>query len=160
MDFIKDYYIYCIIEKKLNQIIYIGITTNFNLRVNTHKYRVNFKNYPVYIYIKSIGLEEFEFKCVCSLKCSKNDILILERNLVENLNPKYNSYLQYKDIKKLRKDYYENNKEYISNINKEYRNINKEILTKTYIWECGGKYQKTHKSGHIKTKRHINFFNK
>lgn len=49
------------------------------------------------------------------------------------------------------------NKKKISDHGKIYRIANIARLTKNNICECGGLYQTTHKSTHIRTKKHLNY---
>jgi hypothetical protein len=72
------------------------------------------------------------------------------------------------EYKEKGKIYYENNKEIIcmkAKLNrakrieyeKQYRIDNKEKILKIYKCDCGGTYQQSHKSRHMKTKKHIKY---
>ena len=52
------------------------------------------------------------------------------------------------------------NKETINEKSKEYYEKNKEKLNEKFDCECGGKYIRSHKSSHMKTKKHINYIEK
>ncbi len=67
-------------------------------------------------------------------------------------------YEQNKDgLIKKQKEYQIQRKDLISERNKIYRDVNKEKLKQIIFCDCGGKYQHTHKSSHLKTKKHISF---
>lgn len=59
------------------------------------------------------------------------------------------------------KEYYEANKERLMEQKKEYYEINKEKINQKknekHNCECGGKYTITHKSKHLKTKKHLKY---
>ena len=58
------------------------------------------------------------------------------------------------------KEYNLKNKETINEKSKEYYEKNKEKLNEKFDCECGGKYIRSHKSSHMKTKKHINYIEK
>jgi hypothetical protein len=61
--------------------------------------------------------------------------------------------------KEYEKEYYEKNKEHIKEKIKEYRENNKEKLNEKLNCECGGKFNNSNKSRHLKSKKHLNFIN-
>jgi len=77
----------------------------------------------------------------------------------EKLSEKMKEYYENnkEQISEQRKEYYENNKEQISEQQKKYQQNNKDKLNAKIICECGGKYQRTSKTRHLRTKKHINF---
>ena len=72
---------------------------------------------------------------------------------VINTNRAYQSKEQRKE--------YQKNKEEITMRCKEYREKNKEKIrqhkNEQFVCECGGKYTQSHKSRHLKTKKHQNY---
>jgi hypothetical protein len=147
----------------------------------------NSKDYNcfVYQYIRcNGGWENFEHNILETICCdNKLELYKKERYYVDlnenNLNkqiPSRTIQEYYEDNKEHYEEYYENNKNKISEKkkehyednkdkilerNKEYYEKNKnkilEIRNKKFNCECGGKYTKTHKSVHYKTKKHIEY---
>lgn len=165
---------------------YVGHTTNWIKRKSLHK-RVsnneNLKGYDskFYQFIRENGgwgnwkmIEIKKYPCN-----GKREAEAEERRLFELLNSNLNTirpfiteiekkelynkagkkYYQKNKVEILDKQkiYYNDNKEQILDKNKIYIEKNKEKRREKFNCECGGKYTYTHKSRHIKTKRHQNF---
>jgi hypothetical protein len=64
------------------------------------------------------------------------------------------------EIKQNKQKYQEEHKEEKKKYDEEYRQKNKEKLIEKILCECGGTYQRKHKSEHIKTKKHLNYVKK
>jgi hypothetical protein len=75
-----------------------------------------------------------------------------EQNKEQILEYQKQHYEQYQ------KQYKEQNKEKILDDAKRYYQQNKEKLNQKFNCECGGKYTFLHKSKHIKTQKHIKYF--
>ena len=152
--------------------IYIGHTTNFNKRKNSHRrncYNENDRKYNIKLYQfirNNGGWDNFEMIIVEKYSCnSKLEAEIKERYFIEelksNLNciiPTRNKKEYYQDkkkiIKEVHKKYYLNNKEKIKEKDKEYYLNNKNIFKEKFNCECGGCYTKVNKNTHLKTKKH------
>ena len=134
----KDYinniiYKICCKDSLIND-IYIGHTTNINLRKNGHKsscINVNNKDYnlPVYKFIRNnFGWENWEiievekFPCENFIEATKR-----ERYWIELLKTSLNSVMPYRTKEELTS----NNKEYMEDYNKKYSDINKNKLKET-----------------------------
>jgi hypothetical protein len=71
----------------------------------------------------------------------------------------YNQIPEVKERKAIQKRDYRLKNEVISAKKKEYRERNQERLTEKINCECGGSFQKQHKSRHLKQKKHLEFIN-
>jgi len=85
-----------------------------------------------------------------------------EKNKDQNKLTKSLYYEKNKEkISQICKEYYEKNKEEITMRCNEYREKNKEKIrqhkNEQFVCECGGKYTQSHKSRHLKTKKHQNY---
>jgi len=153
---------------------YIGSTKDFNQRKAKHKSdcnNINEPNYKIklYQYIRSNGgFEAFEFEIIDTITFSKTDRLFHERKLVKlygaTLNTLVRPIITEEEYKEYEKEYRETHKEKIKEYQKEYRETHKEETknkkNKKIVCDvCGGKYTVSHKSCHLKTKKHINQIN-
>jgi len=133
--------------------IYIGSTINFRNRKCRHKSNcnnINSKkhNYKVYQFIREHGGWE-NWTMILIEKVNVNCKLELhqkERYYIEELKPSLNKQLPLRTKNEYDKGYYNDNKEKIT----EYKN-------EKFTCECGGKFTKSNKNRHIKTKKHIKF---
>jgi hypothetical protein len=155
---------------------YIGSTTNKNRRKQQHKTGCNnpnskIHNQYVYQFIREHGgfdnwcmviIEEHNCEC-------KRQLETRERYWIEERKPTLNKcvptrtkqeyYEQNKEqIIEYNKQYKEQNKEQILECNKQYKEKNKELINQKINCECGGKYTMGNKSIHIKTQKHIKYF--
>jgi hypothetical protein len=123
------YKIYCK-DETIND-LYVGHTTNFNLRKNCHKSSCTNENnkyhkLSVYIFIRENGgwdnwqMEEIEkFPCNNYIEASQR-----ERYWVENLKATLNKVIP----SRTKKEWESEHKEQMSEYNKKYRTVNKDII--------------------------------
>jgi len=123
---------------------YIGSTSNFERRKDTHKSCCNNENSRAhnnykYIFIRENGgWENWDYSIIC--KCTKEDRYKMERWYIENekfsnLNkqiPSRTNKEYYQKNKDKQKEYREQNKEKIAKREKEYREQNKEKYKEIY----------------------------
>jgi len=158
---------------------YVGHTTNFIKRKNSHKSKCNNPNakgynFLVYQFIRSHGgfdnwsmVEIEKYCCDDKLEAGKR-----ERYWVETLQASLNTVIPsrsrleyYKDnrfkISQQKKESNLRNKDHIFEYGVKYRELNKEKIrqykTTPYVCPCGGCYTNTGKSKHSKTNIHQNF---
>ena len=145
--------IYKLICSETNK-IYIGSTTvSLHRRKSKHKAPCNECTCKDFINPEIYLIENYP----CN---NKEELHSKEREYIEsidcvNLKIPYRTKKEYQEIyKEYRKNNKENNKKYY----KEYYENNKEELKKKarekYICECGGKYNRSDKSRHLRTKKH------
>ena len=148
--------------------IYVGSTCAFRMRKNSHKSvcnNENNKNYnlPVYKFIRDHGgfsnwdmIEIKKFNCETKRELEKEERAVLEMigGTLNTLNPikteeekkEYAttySRANREPKKKTSKAHYESNKKEIL-----------EIIKEKFNCDCGGKFTLSHKSRHIKSKKH------
>jgi hypothetical protein len=158
--------------------IYIGHTTNFTKRKNSHKrntYNENDKKYNIKVYQfirKNGGWDNWSMIMVEEYSCnSKLEAEKRERELIEELKaslnciiPTRNKKEYYQDkkehVKIVHKKYYINNNDKLKEKYKEYYENNKEIFKVKYNCECGGCYTLKNKNIHFKTKIHQDYIKK
>ena len=176
--------IYKIQHKTIDELIYIGSTTNFAKRKNQHKsncYNEKDKEYNEKKYVmirKNGGWDMFDMVLVKKYPC--NDYLEArqeEEKIRRELNANMNSIRCFRtqgDVKESGKQYYENNKEEINERVKKYYETNKEEINerkKIYYethkqtihvkkkekleCECGCFTSKSNLSRHKKTPKHL-----
>lgn len=151
---------------------YYGHTTDKIKRKCAHKIRCNNPNsngYNIYVYQfirENGGWENWDMIVVEEFSCeNKNQAEQRERHWIETQQATLNKIIPTRTIQEYyqenwdriqirNKKYYEENKEEISKYKKQYKKDNN-IKCEC---ECGGKYTSSHKSTHLKTKKHINFF--
>jgi len=167
--------------------IYIGSTTNFKNRKNSHKNKCNNEihkdyNFKVYQYIRDNGnWDEWVMIAIEKYSCNdKKELEIKERYYIDLLRPTLNKHIPTRTvkewydynkekIKEQRKEYQQNNKEKIKEQKKEYRDNNKEKINekakekyqnnkeKVICDHCGCDIRKHYLKQHQKTKKCINF---
>lgn len=169
-----------------NENIYIGSTTNFRCRKNSHKTNScdeKSKNYnlQVYDFIRNNdGWDNWLMLPVEVYPCeSKKDLETRERYWIEHFKSSLNKNIPtrtYKEYLEYQKEYYEDNKEKIQKYKKEYHENNKEKiqekvkkwrvdnkerfderLRQTVICDCGCKVRKDVLKRHQTTKKHKDF---
>jgi hypothetical protein len=94
---------------------------------------------------------------------NKDELRIRERYYIESIEciNKCIPCRTKQECKEYQKEYHEKNKEVLSEYQKEYQEKNKDAIrehknTKCVCNICGGKYTTTHKSCHLKSKKHLN----
>ena len=163
--------------------IYIGSTTNFRTRKNSHKHICNNENSKahnlnVYNFIRANGgwsnwdmvqIEEYKAK-------DKHDLHARERHFIEELKPSLNKQIPTRSIQEWRydnkekikhyrndnqeamKQYYENNKEQIDQYRKQYRNDHKIAISAKHKikieCDCGAVCSRGNISRHRSSKQH------
>jgi len=146
--------------------IYIGSTCNFRARKYLHKSCCNNEkckdyNYNVYQFIREHGNWDNWTMIMIHEASVENKFQKekLEREFIEEMKPTLNSCIP----TRTRKEYLEANKQKLTEYHKEYREVNKEKLAEQkkekIDCECGGKYTKSNKSIHMKSKKHQDYIN-
>jgi hypothetical protein len=162
---------------------YVGKTTNLNKRIRSHKSKCNNVksaeyNYKLYQFIRENGnIDNWNIIEIDKGEYDDKDSSIRERYWIEKLNANLNIQKPSRTRKEWSKQNNKNNREiqneklqiWRNNLtdekrkeinekrkekDKEYRDKNKEKLNEKFICCCGGKYTKTGKSKHFKTKKH------
>lgn len=94
--------IYKIISNECPEIFYIGSTTNFNRRLNSHKR--NSKNFrkksPLYKYIRAVGgFDKMKMEIISKNQYnSRGEGFKKEQEYIDELKPKLNFIKSYKKI--------------------------------------------------------------
>jgi hypothetical protein len=143
-------------------------------------------NLRVYQFIRNNGgFDNFDLIVIEEFNCeNKNQLKRRERYWIEERKPTLNKQIptrtkqEYHEQNKERiiehqkqhyeenkeqileyqKQHYEENKEQISEYKKQHYEQNKEQINQKINCECGGKYTFQNKSKHIKTQKHIKYF--
>ena len=182
MDYSKTIIYHFVCNDKSITDTYVGHTTNFIKRKNSHKnscYNENGRDYNIKIYqnIRTNGnWENWKMTPLEEFSCeNKIQACIKEQEWIDKLQSKMNSQKAFQSRENLleqKREYTKNYrienadkiKEYIiNNVDKksEYDKQNyiknADELKKKFVCECGGKYTKQHKSIHIKTNKHLKF---
>ncbi len=167
---------------------YVGHTTNKAKRKQQHKTRCNnpndeYYNFYVYQFIRNNGgFDNWSMVVIEEYPCENvNQAKLRERYWLETLQATLNKVIPMRTPKEYREEhkeeltewfknnyqknkqeikikhqeYYEKNKEKIGEYKKQYKKNHNE----NYECECGGRYNLTHKSTHMKTQKHINYLN-
>ena len=135
--------------------IYVGSTCDFQKRKRDHKSRTNNKKWYVYKFIRENGgWDNWEMLEITKHPCeSRLELETEERRYMDLLKSTLNIHIPTRTRKEWRQD----NREQICINKKEYSYNNKEKLLQKFNCECGGKYTKTNKSCHSKTKKHKSY---
>lgn len=176
--------IYKIIHNQSN-ICYVGSTFNtlrdrwkghknsFSKYLNTNSPNVSifscFKQYGMenfkivlikeYEVIDRKHLEMYEQLWINKLKSiNKNNSFQIEKLYYKSQGKKYYENNKEK-ILIYHQQYYKDNKEKIQEYKKSYKENNIEKFKQKCNCKCGGKYSYSHKSTHLKTKKHQNYVN-
>ena len=160
--------IYKIVDNTNNN-VYIGSTCEPTLARRLAKHISNYNCYKngKYSYTSSFKIFEngnYNIVLIEDFPCeNKNQLYARERYWTENINCiniNRNQGIIYelgglKEYKKVNnREYCEKNKESILKKKKIFYQNNKAKLTEKFNCNCGGCFTKTHKSCHIKTKKH------
>jgi len=177
----QNYYVYKLYHEDYPE-FYIGSTKDLKERKYCHKSRCNNENspkynYKVYQYIRDHGgYNSWNYEILEHIRNSINvyELRNVERKYIEQLKPSLNSEIpnrtnkerykqHYENNKERYKQHYENNKEAIKQQMKQYRENNRESLNQKAREKincvCGGKYNKSGKIQHMKSRKHQNFIN-
>jgi hypothetical protein len=135
--------------------IYVGSSRNVHKRMINHKSNSNCPTHrayqkPLYQYVRQIGgWDSIECKILEQTDKQDNELLQLEREYIDRLNPNQNiirPYASYEEkINGIRK-WQNENKEYLETLHKQ----------KFTCEICGGKYTHINKLTHLKTLKHQN----
>ena len=164
------YYFYKICSLD-NKYIYIGSTTNFKTRMSDHKCNcnnINSKkyNYKLYTTIRQNGgINNFIFEIIDSIDTDdRQTVLKHEQSLIVEYNSNLNTYKAFitnEEKKQYNKQYRIDNTEQINQYNNQYRVDNKEIINnkkkEKFTCACNGRYTRTHKAEHLKSKKHTQY---
>ena len=157
-------------------LVYIGSTCEPQLarrlagHVGKYKMYKNGKNHYVTSF-KVLEGGDYDIVLIKHVKCnSKEELHAEERKVIESMkcvnkvHPTRTDKQYYEDnlerIQEYKKNYRENNGDKIKEHKKQYYELNKAELSEKTDCQCGGRYDQTHKSRHIKSIKHQNFLNK
>jgi hypothetical protein len=123
--------IYSIVCKTDETLIYIGSTTNFRERKNTHRRTCNNENHntPVYVMIRANGgWDSFEMRPIKEYNCdNKIQLVIEEERIRKEMNANLNTYRAYstpEEHKEQKKKYNQENSAKIADDKKKYNQEN------------------------------------
>ena len=156
-----------------NENVYVGSTCEPTLARRLSRHVANYKCYlkGTYKYTTSFEIiknNDYDIILIENYPCNtKDELYARERywtNQIKCVNKIKNQGIQnelglaeYK--KKYGKQYREENQDKMNEYKKKYLEENKDKLSEKTICECGGKFIHSHKSEHLKTKKHINYLN-
>ena len=151
-------YFYKIVCRDLNvEDMYVGHTTDFRRRKNSHKTRCQNEgnshyNCKVYTFIRDNGgWNNWVMVLICKCKCDDSlDAGKKERQYIEELNATLNIYLPSQTAK----EYYASRKEHFQKYREDKKDYIKEWQSIKHKCECGGAYTSSNKVQHIKTMKH------
>ena len=156
--------------------LYVGSTTQpLSKRMNVHRaYARGGKNQRIYKHMRGCGIDNFKIELIEYYPCeTKEELLKREGHWIRkigtlNMNRAYTTDEEKKEYQKeyreqnkekmqeyqkeYQKEYKENNKDKIKEYNKNY---NKQKIT----CKCGGRYTRTHKAEHERSKKHQKYIN-
>jgi hypothetical protein len=169
----KKTVMYKIVSKDLDcKFIYVGSTTDFTKRKNSHKSsctneKSHCYNLKVYQTIRENGSwDKFQMIEIEKFPCKDhNESLARERYWLEHFNANMNIVKPCRTTKEYNKDnkekiseqqrfYYTNNEDKIKEKHKKYYQQNKKKICESHTCGCGGKYSIKHKIRHTKTAKH------
>ena len=169
--------IYKIQHKEIDELLYVGSTTDFTRRKAQHKRacdNANNKchNFKVYETIRDNGgFDCFNIIVIKDFPCNtKQEALMEEDKIMRQMKCNMNSRRAYQTheerveyTKQYDQLYKEKHREKIREQSKEYSNMYREAyyetLNEKVSCPCGGKYLSYNKSRHFKTKKHQDFVN-
>ena len=142
----------CVYKLTIDNETYVGSTGNFKKRLTNHKsdcYNPDSKEYnkSLYKYIRENSeWNNVKFEVLVHLhpKFNRGERCNFEQQYIDYLKPTLNKYKAYTVITK---------KEY----NKQYIIENKDKFSEKFNCDCGVKYTHSHKSRHLKSKKHLKY---
>jgi hypothetical protein len=151
--------IYKIEHLEKPELLYVGSTTDFIKRKNSHKSCCNNENkskYNMHLY-KMIrdngGWDSFKIMIIKQYPClNKIELLIEEDKQIKELKVSLNSKKSYYPYEK----YYEDNKDKIKEYYEDNKDKIKEYKSKMFLCSCGCEIRIDNKYNHIKTSKHLN----
>ena len=151
----QNYFVYKLFNPDYPE-FYIGSTKDLKRRKAGHKHFCNtensrYHNYKVYQYIREHGgYNSWSYEILEHIRNSINvyELRNVERKYIEELKPSLNCEIPNRTIEEYLKQYRKDNKESLNQKKKEKFNC-----------VCGGKYTRTNKIQHEKSKKHKNYIN-
>lgn len=140
-------------------LVYYGSTSNkrgANQRWNGHTNKSNSCSSKVLF--DTYGLKECQFQIIEECNTKEEALLrekwwICNNKCVNKIVP----FLTEEEIKEKKKEYTDLHKDHKKEYDKKYREDKKEKHTLKIQCECGGFYQKKHRSSHLNTQLHQNY---
>ena len=173
--------IYKIQHKEVDELLYVGSTTDFTRRKAQHKRicnNANSEKYNLKLYSMmrdNGGFDSFNMLVIKEFPCqNKQEVLMEEdkimREMKSTLNmmrayltpeEKLENHKQYNQLYKEqhREEIREQSRDYAKKYRETYRETINEKNKQKVSCLCGGKYTLCHKSRHFKTKKHQDFVN-
>ena len=140
--------------------IYVGHTTDFKSRKNSHKTCCNNKcnkryNLKLYQFIRENGgWNNWNMVMIENHICnSKLEATKRERELIEELKATLNTNTP----SRTKKEWTEDNEDKRCESSKKYREANKDKLNEKINCECGGCFKYVNKAEHLKSNIHIEY---
>jgi len=160
--------IYKIISSTSNY-VYVGSTTNtLSTRFSLHKsqYKIG-KNKSLNMIFDNNNIDNCYIELIKNYPSSCRNELEREEGIelrkINNDTSTKEICLNYNIPGRTHKEWENDNKEKITEYQKQYYDNNKDqrkqYINEKYTCECGGKYLRTHKTTHEKTKKHQSFIN-
>lgn len=153
--------IYKLVSNVTGDIYYGSTIQKLSYRLSDHKavytrYLKGKGNYVTSFKILETG--DYDIHLVENYRClNKKQLEAIERVYIENYKC-INKCIPTRTIK----EWKDNNKKHIAEQSKKYRQKSKKYLewrTPIFKCDCGGTYQRQHKTRHMRTKKHINYCN-
>jgi len=147
----QNYFVYKLFNPDYPE-FYIGSTKDIKQRKRQHKFCCNNTsshrhNLKLYQYIREHGgysSWKYEILEHITTSINKYELHDLERKAIQDMKPSLNCIIP----NRTDNEYYEDNKHIFNPIKKEKFNC-----------VCGGKYTRTNKAQHEKSRKHLNFIN-
>ena len=169
--------------------VYIGSTTlPLNIRLSSHysdiKRSINISSKEILKYDDATIILIEDYPCKCNTELLTRERFYIETlpNVINIRVPTRSSKEYHQDNRERRneyskkycqdnkehlnkkgREYHHNNKEHRNEYSKKYHQDNKESINKKqrekFNCGCGGKYTRSYKSAHLKTKKHTDYIN-
>lgn len=147
---------------------YIGSTFDMKKRQLQHRSNCNNPNsnrynLPVYQFIRSNGgYDSWNYEILQQFNNDlkvKDELHYIERAYIDLLKPSLNRQLPLRTMK----EWFQDNKESVKLYKQQYYQSNKVAIAQKanekFSCECGGRYTRTNKALHKKSKKHQNYIN-
>ena len=145
--------IYKLIDITNDECVYVGSTTNKYLSTRMALHRREYKTCPnrkVYKNIRqTCGIENVRIILIKNYPC----------DTIEELEAVEYEYIRELSSLKYHHCHYPVNSRTIKERNKQYYEDNKQTINAVCSCECGNTYTKSHKSRHVKSKKHLSYIN-
>jgi len=163
-----------IILNHINDMVYVGSTCqSLSKRFSWHKRDMKNRKFELYEAMIENGIENFYIELLELFPCSCRDELHKREGQYIRKFDSYKNGYNGRIEGRTCKEYYQDNIEQIKEQKKEYREKNRDDILKKkrnyyqnnkigikekksqkFVCDCGGKYTKSHKARHLKTKKH------